>query len=678
MEKNQLDELCINTLRFLAADAVQVAQSGHPGTAMGAAPTVFVLWKEFLKHSPNNSAWVDRDRFVLSSGHASMLLYGLLHLFGYPITIEDLKNFRQLGSKTPGHPEYRHVPGVETTSGPLGQGIANAVGMALAEAHLADRYNRPDVAKIVDHYTYVLASDGDLMEGVSAESASLAGHLGLGKLIVLYDDNQVTIDGPTSLAFSEDVLQRFAAYGWHTQRVEDVLVLDDIRQAITSAQQETDRPSIIAIRSVIGYGAQEIQGTCNAHYGALGEEQLYKAKEGLGWPGEAMFLVPPEVQEYLKSESKKGEELAAAWEGKFVQYKERYSQEAKEFLQVHQSDFDPDLIGTQPKFYPEDGPLPTRLANPLVINDLAMKIPQLISGCADLNPATQTFIKESQAISKENYAGRNIHFGIREHAMGSITNGMVLHGGIRAFTATFLVFSDYMRPSIRMAALMKLPVISVFTHDSIGVGEDGPTHQPVEQLMSLRLIPNLSVIRPCDANEVAQAWAVALKNTSGPTSILLTRQPLPILDPNSQVRDGMVEKGAYILSESVGGFPQLILIASGSEVHLALKVQSVLEGERVPTRVVSMPSWELFAGQSKVYQDAVLPPEITNRMAIEAGATSGWEKWIGEKGVVFGIDRFGASAPGNILFETYGFTTENICRIIREEILFPTVGGRNR
>jgi transketolase len=676
MEQNKIDKLCVNTLRFLAADAVQIAQSGHPGTPMGAAPAAYVLWKDFLKHNPNNPDWVDRDRFVLSSGHASMLLYGLLHLFGYPMTLDDLKKFRQLGSKTPGHPEYRHVPGVETTTGPLGQGFSNAVGMALAEAHLAAKFNHPDTPQIVDHYTFVLASDGDIMEGVSAEAASLAGHLGLGRLIVLYDDNQVSIDGPTSLTFSEDVLKRFDAYGWHTQMVEDMLVLDDIREAISNSRAETNRPSIIAIRSIIGYGAPEVQGTAKAHFGALGEEQLRNAKQGLDWPENEMFYVPPEVQDFLSEEPNKGKKLEVDWQEKFDLYAEKYPDQANEFLQIHSQEVDFDLLEETLQFEPGDGPLPTRLVNVPVINDLASKMPQLIGGCADLNPATQTYIKDSPPISKEDFSGRNIHFGVREHAMGSITNGLVLHGGLRAFTATFLVFSDYMRPAMRLAALMELPVIYVFTHDTIGLGEDGPTHQPVEHMMSLRLIPNMTVIRPCDANEVAQAWQAALKNTAGPTCILLTRQPLPILDPETQVKQGVVEKGAYILSEAKGGYPHVLLIASGSEVHTALSAKELLEQEGVATRVVSMPSWELFSVQPEEYQNKVLPAEVKARMTIEAGATSGWEKWVGEQGVVFGVNRFGASAPGEILLETYGFTADNIVRIVMEEMLATVPVGR--
>jgi transketolase len=669
MNKFTMDELCINTLRFLAADAVEKAQSGHPGTAMGAAPMAFVLWNEFLKHTSIDPEWVDRDRFVLSSGHASMLLYGLLHLFGYPLSIEDLMEFRQLGSKTPGHPEYRHIPGVETTTGPLGQGFANGVGMALAEAHLAAKFNKPDAPEIVDHYTYVLASDGDLMEGVAAEAASLAGHLGLGKLVVLYDDNEVTIDGPTSLAFSEDVLKRFEAYGWHTQRVDNVLELDDIRSALAAAKDETARPSIIAIRSIIGYGAPFVQGTSKAHHSALGPEQLKLAKEGLGWPGTEMFHVPGEVREHVNPALQKGETAMKDWQNRFEQYQQVYPKEAEDFLKSYRLEIDPALLEDLVQMRPNEGPIPTRAVNGPVVNHFAGKILQLMGGCADLAVATVTTISGSEAISNSSYAGRNINYGVREHAMGSITNGLLLHGGLRAFTATFLVFSDYMRPSMRMAALMGLPVIFIFTHDSIGLGEDGPTHQPIEQLMSLRLIPNLTVIRPCDANEVAQAWQLALKNITGPTSILLTRQELPILDPDEEVKVGVVEKGAYILSEAQNGSPDVILIASGSEVHVALGAQKKLEQVGISTRVVSMPSWELFKKQPAKYRESVLPASVKARMAIEAGATSGWEKWVGEQGMIYGIDRFGASAPGDVLFEYFGFTPDNIANLVKTQLI---------
>ena len=548
----KIENLCINTIRFLSADAVQKAQSGHPGTAMGAAPIGYLLWKEFLRHSPLQPDWVNRDRFVLSSGHASMLLYSLLHLSGYPLTIEDLKEFRQWGSKTPGHPEYRHVPGVEATTGPLGQGVANAVGMAIAEAHLVAKFNHPGMPKLVDHYTYVLASDGDLMEGVSAEAASLAGHLGLGKLILLYDDNQVTIDGATQLAFSEDVLKRFDAYGWHTQSVEDVLSLDHIRTAIENAKDMTEQPSIIAIKSVIGYSAPTKQGKSSAHAGPLGEEELRKAKESQGWPTDKPFYVPSEVYEHFKSVVKDGERYLAEWGTVLDDYTRQYPDEVTEFNNGQNQIFNPDWVKEMPRFEASQGPLPTRMTNVPVLESLAPRIPHLMGGAADLTPATMTTIQDSNAIARGDFSGRNIHFGVREHAMGSITNGMMLHGGIRAYTATFLVFADYMRPAMRMSALMKLPTIYVFTHDSIGLGEDGPTHQPIEQIMSLRLIPNMTVIRPCDANEVVEAWQVALKNLDGPTCIMLTRQPLPVLERAKEDRENRVEKGAYILSEAQG------------------------------------------------------------------------------------------------------------------------------
>ncbi len=669
MDTNNIDSLCINTLRFLAADAVERAQSGHPGTAMGAAPIAYILWRDFLRHSPAHPGFVDRDRFVLSSGHASMLLYGLLHLCGYPVSIADLKAFRQWGSNTPGHPEYKRLPGIETTTGPLGQGFSNAVGMAMAEAHLAAKYNRPDAPKIVNHYTYVLASDGDIMEGLSAEAASLAGHLGLGKLIVFYDDNQVTIDGPTSLAFSEDVRKRFEAYGWHTQTVGDALALDEIRVAIRQAQEETGRPSIIAIRSVIGYGAPTKQGKSIAHAGPLGAEEIRKAKEILGWPWIEPFFVPQEVYQHFAPLKTAGENLVADWHTRFDKYAVAYPEATSQFIRSQKREFNPDWSTRQPNFAVSDGPIPTRLVNGPVVNALAREIPQLIGGSADLTPATVTYIEDSPPFSRDCYAGRNIHFGVREHAMGGVTNGLTLHGGLVAYAATFLIFADYMRPAMRMAALMGLPSIFVFTHDSIGLGEDGPTHQPTEQMMSLRLIPNMTVIRPCDANEVVQAWQIAVRNENGPTSILLTRQPLPVLPRNGRYQPPLVENGAYILSEAGDGSPQVILIASGSEIHPTLRAQQLLEQHGVSIRVVAMPSWELFARQPAEYRESVLPAVITARLAIEAGATSGWEKWVGDRGAILGIDRFGASAPQQVLFDKFGFGPENIVRVVMDRIL---------
>ncbi|MDH3674331.1 MAG: transketolase [Anaerolineae bacterium] len=661
-----LDQMCVNTIRFLAADAVEKAQSGHAGTPMGAAPIAYVLWSRFLKHSPRQPDWVNRDRFILSSGHASMMLYALLHLTGYELSLAELKNFRQWGSLTPGHPEYRHTPGVEITTGPLGQGFANAVGIAMAEAHLAARYNMPGLPPIVDHHTYVLASDGDLMEGVASEAASLAGHLCLGRLICLYDDNHVTIEGFTALAFTEDRVARFQAYGWHVQRIADANDLQSVAAAIEAAQAVTDRPSLIAIQSTIGYGSPSKQGTSAAHSGALGVEDLLAAKKNLGWPVTEPFHVPIEVREHFQAAVEMGRKQVAEWQSRFDNYRENYPSEAAEFERIMRGELPPDWEDHLPTFEANTHGIATRKVNAPLINSLAPVISELMGGSADLAPSNITLIESSEDFAAGCYQGRNLRFGVREHAMGSIINGLAVHGGVLPYGATYFTFYDYMRPAVRLGAMMKLRIIYVFTHDSIAVGEDGPTHQPVEQLFGLRSVPNLTVIRPCDANEASEAWRLAILNSQGPTCLVLSRQNLPVLDRQTYAPAYGVQKGAYVLSEAEGGQPGLILIATGSEVHVALKAQSQLATMGLKTRVVSMPSWELFARQPQSYKDNVLPPDVKARLAIEAGSTLGWERWVGQEGAIIGLDRFGISAPYQKLLEELGFTGENVVKIALE------------
>ena len=658
---NTFEQTCVNTIRFLAADAVEKARSGHAGTPMGAAPTAYVLWNRFLKHSPTHPDWFNRDRFVLSSGHASLLLYSRRHLTGYGLPLEELKNFRQWHSLTPGHPEYRHTPGVETTTGPLGQGFANAVGMAMAEAHLAARYNRPDF-KIVDHYTYVLASDGDLMEGLAAEAASLAGHLRLGKLICLYDNNHVSIEGPTDLAFTEDRMARFQAYGWHVQQVEDANDLDSVAAALETARSILDRPSLVAVQSIIGYGSPGKQGTSAAHAGALGQADVQAAKKNLGWPYTEPFVVPAEVQEHFLTAVEIGKKQVTQWENVLAGYRAHYPADAVEFERVLQGALPPSWEQHLPTFEADAKGIATRRANAPIISSLAQVLPELMGGSADLAGSNVSTIKGEKDFAPGEYDGRIIHFGVREHAMGSIINGLALHGGILPFGATYLIFYDYMRPAIRMGALMKLRVIYLFTHDSISLGEDGPTHQPVEHLLGLRSVPNVTMIRPCDANEAVEAWRIAVRGTGGPTCLALSRQDLPVLDRQKYGPAAGVQKGAYVLSEAEGGAADLILIGTGAEVHLALLAQAQLAELGVRARVVSMPSWELFKAQSQFYRDEVLPPHIKARLAIEAGATIGWERWVGDAGRIIGLDHFGASASGKKLLEAFGFTVENIVK----------------
>ena len=661
-----LDRLCVNTLRLLAADMVEEAQTGHPGTPMGVAPVAYVLWTRFLRHNPCQPHWADRDRFVLSNGHASALLYSLLHLTGYGLTLDDLKHFRKTHSPTPGHPEIHATPGIEITTGPLGQGVASAVGMAIAEAHLAAEFNKPETPEIVNHYTYVLCSDGDMMEGITSEAASLAGHLGLGRLICLYDSNQVTIEGPTSLTFSEDVPLRYQAYGWHVQQVEDGNDLDAVEAAIHRAQAETGRPSLIQVRTVIGYGSPARMGKSVAHWGALGEDELRATRDYLGWDGYDHFHVPPQVADHFGKAINAGEKWMAEWQERFSQYAAKYPIEAAEFQRRMAHMLPEGWENCLPRFAPSESGEPVRLSDGPIINAIASVLPELVGGSGDLATNTQALIKSSGDFEANHYANRNFRYGIREHAMAAITNGMALHGGLRPFCATFLVFSDYLRPSLRLAALTGAPSIFLFTNDSIGLGEDGPTHQPVEQIASLRAMPNLTVIRPCDSNEAAEAWKVALNNQQGPTCLLLSKQPVPILDRSVYASAEGLQRGAYILCEAASGDPQALLIGTGSEVHLALQAQKLLSQNGVRARVVSMPSWDLFQKQSQEYRQQVLPPMVKARVAVEAGASLGWERWVGESGRIIALDHFGASGSAQDLFQEYGFTPLAIADAVLE------------
>ncbi len=673
-EQITLEQQCINTIRFLAADAIQKANSGHPGLPMGAAPMAYVLWTRHLTHNPPNPKWPDRDRFVLSAGHGSMLLYALLHLSGYDLSLDELKQFRQWESRTPGHPESHVAPGVEVTTGPLGQGLSHAVGMAIAEAHLAARYNRRDHT-IVDHFTYVIASDGDLMEGVANEACSLAGHLKLGKLIVLYDDNQISLAGSTQLTLTEDVEKRFQSQGWHVQRVADGNDLEEIDAAIEVAKAETEQPSLVCVRTVIGYGAPNKQGTFKVHGAPLGEEELVAAKKSLGWPPDAEFLIPQDVLKYFREAVTRGEQWEGEWQEGFDRFAAEYHDLASEFARrmkgILPEGWGRDLL----TFDADPKGFATRKASEAVMQQLAANVPELMGGSADLNPSTYTWLKgfgdfQSPTTSPEgvqgtvgddwSYAGRNLHFGVREHAMGAIIGGMACHGGFIPYTATFLLFSDYMRPPIRLAALSNDRAVYVFTHDSIGLGEDGPTHQPVEQLMGLRSVPNLTVIRPADANEVTEAWKAALRNETGPTALIFSRQALPVLDRTLHAPADGLQRGGYVLWQSTDGTPELILIGTGSEVHIALKAGKKLADECVKVRVVSLPSWELFDQQSVEYRETVLPSAVRARIAVEAGIKLGWEHYVGLEGVVVGMNSFGASAPGGVLYEELGITVDSV------------------
>ena len=658
-ESKHLENLSINTIRMLAVDMVQKANSGHPGMPMGAAAMAFTLWTDFLRHNPANPVWPDRDRFILSAGHGSALLYSLLHLTGYDLTLDELRDFRQWGSRTPGHPETHLTPGVEVTTGPLGQGISNAVGMAMAEAHLAAIFNRPGYP-LVDHYTYVIASDGDLMEGVSSETCSLAGHLGLGKLIVLYDDNHISIDGPTDLAFTEDRMGRYAAYGWHTQQVSDGNDTESIRKAIEKARQVTDKPSIIAARTHIGYGSPHMQDSADAHGAPLGEAEVRLTRENLGWPVELDFHIPEEALGNFRRALKRGTELEEEWKDLFADYERKHPDLAAQWRQMWSEDLPTGWEDAVPDFARED--LATRAASGKVINSLAPVLPRLMGGSADLAPSNNTMIKEEGTFSRDDRLGRNIHFGVREHGMGSIANGMAMHGALHPYIGTFLVFSDYMRPAIRLAAIEKSKVTYIFTHDSVGLGEDGPTHQPIEHLAALRVIPDLIDLRPADAVETAEAWKIAMK-ADGPVALILTRQKLKSIDRTGRASAGHIERGAYILAET--GYDQrAIILASGSEVGPALEAVDLLDERGIHVRLVNVASFELFERQDQSYRDEVLPPQITTRLAVEAAASFGWERYTGSAGKVIGIDRFGASAPGDLNMEKFGFTARNIAETL--------------
>jgi len=672
-------ERCINALRFLACDAIERAQSGHPGLPLGVAAAAYTLWTRHLRHSPEHPAWPDRDRFVLSAGHGSALLYALLHLTGYDLSLPQLQSFRQWGSRTPGHPESQATPGVEITTGPLGQGLANAVGMAIAEAHLAATFNRPGHA-IIDHYTYVLAGDGDLMEGVSYESCALAGHLKLGKLVVLFDSNRISLAGSTFLATSEDIAARFAAVGWETITVEDGNDVDAVDRAIQSAKSSQDRPSLIILETIIGLGAPTKSNTSKAHGSPLGADELAAAKEALGWPTAPPFLVPADVRAAFGITCKEGSRRFNDWHGRLDAYRSAHPELSAELERRLAGELPPGWKAAIPTFTPDAKGLATRKASEMVLQALAVPLPELAGGSADLNPSTFTWLKghgDFQAHGTKpadvqgfvgnawDYSGRNIHFGVREHAMGAMVNGAARHGGLIPYAATFLVFADYMRPPIRLAALSSYPSVFVFTHDSIGVGEDGPTHQPVEQTMSLRLIPNLVVLRPADANETAEAWRIAIERRDGPTALIFSRQALPTLDRADMASASGVRRGAYVLWETART-PQIILMATGSEIHLALGAARILADRAYEIRVVSFPSWELFADQPAEYQQEVLPDSIGRRIAIEAGRGLGWERYAGPQGRILSVDRFGASAPGAELFERFGLTVPAIVSAAEE------------
>jgi transketolase len=684
-----LDERAINTIRFLSVDAVQKANSGHPGLPMGAAASAYVLWTRFLRHSPSDPAWPDRDRFVLSAGHGSMLLYSLLHLTGYDLPLEQIKQFRQWGSLTPGHPESHLTKGVEATTGPLGQGIGNAVGMAIAEAHLAARFNRPG-HEIINHHTYVLAGDGDMMEGVQSEAASLAGHLKLGKLIVLYDDNNISLAGSTSVSFNEDVRARFAAYGWHVQMIENGNDLGAVDKALQNARQVGDRPSLIAVRTIIGYGAPHKQGTFHVHGSPLGPDEVKAAKETLGWPLDPPFLIPDDVRAHFRAAVELGAQQQEDWRRRFAAYQDAFPDLAAELTRRIAGALPAGWDAELPLFAADAKGLATRKASEGVMQALAATLPELCGGSADLDPSTFTWLKgqgDFAPVSQPqesvqgavggawDYSGRNVHFGVREHAMGAVVNGMAYHGGFIPYGSTFLVFSDYMRPSVRLSALARLGSVWVYTHDSIGVGEDGPTHQPVEHFLALRAIPDLLFIRPGDANETAWAWKVAIRNRHRPTAMALTRQNVPTLDRFAYASAEGLTRGAYVLNPRAGVVPpDIILIATGSEVQLIVAAEPLLAAKGIAARLVSMPCWELFEEQSAEYRESVLPRAMTARLAVEMGSSLGWERWTGTDGATVTLDRFGASAPGEVLMKEFGFTTEEI--VTAAEALLARTGRR--
>ena len=658
MTDKNLEQLAVNTIRTLSIDGVQKANSGHPGMPMGMADAAYVLWTQFMRYNPRNPDWPDRDRFILSAGHGSMLLYSLLHLTGYDLPLEQLKQFRQWDSLTPGHPEYGLTPGVETTTGPLGQGFANGVGMAIAEAFLRATYNRPD-HNIVDHYIYAIVSDGDLMEGVSHEAASMAGHMKLGKLIYLYDDNHISIDGSTDLAYTEDRMKRFEAYGWHTQSINghDRAA---VAEAIRAAQAVTDKPSIIACRTTIGYGSPNKANTAAVHGSALGEEEVRLTKEAYGWDPDKQFYIPDEALAHFRQAVDRGARWEQEWKEKLEAYAKAFPHEAEQFRRALSVELPEGWEEALPVFPADAKGMATRAASGKVLNAIAATLPNLLGGSADLAPSNNTFLKGYPVFANESYAGRNFHFGVREHGMGSALNGMALHGGLIPYGATFLIFSDYMRPAIRLAALSHIPTIFVFTHDSVGLGEDGPTHQPIEHMAALRTIPGLTVIRPADANETSQAWKVALEKRDGPVALLLSRQGLPIFDRDKMADAAGLAKGAYVLLDTDKVYPDIILIGSGSEVHFAVEAHAKLAEQGIAARVVSMPSWELFKAQPEEYRDSVLPPAVKVRIAIEAGVAMGWSEWLGPQGMVIGLDRYGASAPYKIIYQHLGFTVDNV------------------
>ncbi len=655
-----IDTLCINTLRTLAMDAVQAANSGHPGAPMGLAPLGYVLWTRHLRHNPADPHWPGRDRFVLSAGHASMLLYGLLHLTGYDLSLDEIRNFRQWGSRTPGHPEYGDTPGVETTTGPLGQGFANAVGMAIAEAHLAARFNEAG-HEIVDHRTYVIVSDGDLMEGISHEAASLAGHLHLGKLVALYDDNRITIDGSTDLTYSDDVAGRFEAYGWHVVTVEDGNDTEALDKAVTEAKDDTRRPSLVIVRTHIGFGSPNKQDTAAAHGAPLGEEEIQLTKRQLGWQWSEPFHVPDEARDHWGKARNRGEARQSVWEKRYDAYRSTYGDRGEELDRRLRGELPSGWLDAVPDLSAIDKPMATRKASGLVLNAVASRIPELVGGSADLSGSNNTTLSDAGVFSAEHYEGRNVCFGVREHGMGGVLNGMALHGGIIPYGGTFLIFADYMRPAMRLAAMMRQHVIYVFTHDSIGLGEDGPTHQPIETITALRAIPGLVVIRPADAVETAYAWQVALSRRDGPVALVLTRQSVPPIERPPKAVSGLLN-GAYVIAAESGKLPAAVLIATGSEVHVAVEAHARLREEDIDVRVVSMPSQELFAREPARYREKVLPAAVTARLAIEAGAPDSWARWVGDAGDVIGMEWFGASAPAGRLFKEFGFTAREVVR----------------
>jgi len=674
----ELEQLAIDTVRTLSIDGVQKASSGHPGAPMGAAPMAYVLWTRFLRHAPTHPDWADRDRFVLSAGHASMLLYSLLHLTGYDLSMDDLQSFRQWGSRTPGHPEHGLTPGVEATTGPLGQGLTNAVGMAIAERRLAHEFNRPD-HEIVDHWTYVIASDGDLQEGVASEAASLAGHLRLGKLVVLWDDNHIQLDGPTSMAWSEDVRARFDAYGWHTQAVGDGNDLAAIEAAIDIARGD-GRPSLIAVRTHIGFGSPNRQDTQKAHGSPLGADEVRLAKEAYGWDPDRSFYVPDEAAALFRSAVPAGEALYADWEARYYRYRDAHPEAAADYRRRERRTGLPDGWDADLKVYETGAEVATRNAGQDAIATLAPRLSELFGGAADLSESNLTDVKGEASFSADE-PGRNLRFGVREHAMGGIANGLAYHGGFIPYAGTFLNFSDYMRGSVRLAALSGLHVIYVWTHDSVGLGEDGPTHQPVEHYAALRAMPNLWFVRPGDANETAAAWRVAVERVDGPVALALTRQKLPTLAGTADLAVEGLRRGGYVLREAAGGAPELILIGTGSELQLAFFAAEILEAEGTPTRVVSLPCWERFEVQDTAYRDAVLPPSVRKRVTVEAGVSLGWERYAGDAGAIIGLDHFGASAPAPAIFTNLGFTVDRVAdvarRVVRGELRgrVPTLTG---